>query len=224
MCKSWTKSQGVHLFIQSLVVFKQRLQSFEDLHLAGDSRWRRGLSLHYRHPQTALMTGHQTLQVLQQQLQHTTKENIHLKLRPSDCFYQRDPHLHTLVLFLSAFSSDISSSFSSSCSRHMFSSFVRVANSYTANRRTTPRLIWHHIFLQWALLWVKWGQQIYLVGWGRSTLLAKLSPQWEHGSWQWRILDHHLTFGQAWIVDRPGCSFWSILEWKILLMFYLNLW
>lgn len=133
-------------------MFKQRLQSFEDLHLAGDSRWRRGLSLHYRHPQTALMTGHQTLQVLQQQLQHTTKENIHLKLRPSVCFYQRDPHQHTLVLFLSAFSSDISSSFSSSCSRHMFSSFVRVANSYTANRHTAPRLIWHHIFTMGATL------------------------------------------------------------------------
>lgn len=57
----------------------------------------------------------------------------------TQCFFfirQRDPHVfsHTLVLFLSAFSSDISSSFSSSCSRHMFSSFVRVANSYTTKQ------------------------------------------------------------------------------------------
>lgn len=50
-------------------------------------------------------------------------------------------HTHTLVLFLSAFSSDISSSFSSSCSRHMFSSFVRVANSYTETKTPTHRSI-----------------------------------------------------------------------------------
>lgn len=36
----------------------------------------------------------------------------------------------TLVLFLSAFSSEISSSFSSSCSLHAFNSFVSAANSY----------------------------------------------------------------------------------------------
>lgn len=35
----------------------------------------------------------------------------------------------TLVLFLSAFSSEISSSFSSSCSLHAFNSFVSAANS-----------------------------------------------------------------------------------------------
>lgn len=35
----------------------------------------------------------------------------------------------TLVLFLSALSSEISSSFSSSCSRQAFSSLVRAANS-----------------------------------------------------------------------------------------------
>ena len=63
----------VHLFIQSLVVFKQRLQGFEDLHLAGDSRWWGCLSLHHCHPQTAFVTRHQTLQVLQQQLQRTHK-------------------------------------------------------------------------------------------------------------------------------------------------------
>lgn len=35
----------------------------------------------------------------------------------------------TLVLFLSAFSSEISSSFSSNCSLHAFNSFVSAANS-----------------------------------------------------------------------------------------------
>lgn len=56
-------------------------------------------------------------------------------------------HAHTLVLFLSAFSSDISSSFSSSCSRHMFSSFVRVANSYTTHTKCIT-------FIQRLILWL----------------------------------------------------------------------
>lgn len=161
----WVRtSERVHLFIQSLVVFKERLQSFEDLHLAGDSRWWGCLSFYHCHSQTTFVTRHQTLQVLQQQLQHEhthtnvcmTKENTNS--RNIVCFHQRQTHArpqrhtrthidtHTLVLFLSAFSSDISSSFSSSCSRHMFSSFVRVANSYTTNTHTTPiqRLILYH--------------------------------------------------------------------------------
>lgn len=81
----------------------------------------------------------------------TNKEHTNFKLRDVICFHQHitthictctqsnGAHTHTntrtLVLFLSAFSSDISSSFSSSCSRHMFSSFVRVANSYTKHIR-----------------------------------------------------------------------------------------
>lgn len=72
---------------------------------------------------------------------HTDKVNTNFKIRGNFCICNRLTHYvgakpptdrtkHTLVLFLSAFSSEISSSFSSSCSRHMFSSFVRVANSY----------------------------------------------------------------------------------------------
>lgn len=61
------------LFIQSLVMLEQRLKGLEDLHLTGDPRWRLGLSFHHCHPQTALVAGHQTLQVLQQQLEEREK-------------------------------------------------------------------------------------------------------------------------------------------------------
>lgn len=49
-------------------MLKQRLKGLEDLHLTGDPCWRLGLSFHHRHPQTALVAGHQTLQVFEQQL------------------------------------------------------------------------------------------------------------------------------------------------------------
>ena len=58
-----------HLLVQGLVVLEQRLEGLEDFHLAGDPRRGLGLSFHHRHPQTALVARHQTLQVFQQQLQ-----------------------------------------------------------------------------------------------------------------------------------------------------------
>lgn len=57
-----------YLLIKSFVVFKKWLQGFEDFHFAGDSCGRLCLSLHHRHSQTAFMSRHQALQVLQQQL------------------------------------------------------------------------------------------------------------------------------------------------------------
>lgn len=95
VCVRENVCERVHLFIQSLVVFKERLQSFEDLHLAGDSRWWGCLSFHHCHSQTTFVTRHQTLQVLQQQLQHEqthtnvcmTKENTNS--RNIVCFHQR---------------------------------------------------------------------------------------------------------------------------------------
>lgn len=59
----------MHLLIQGLVVLKQRLEGLEDFHLTGDPCRGLGLSFHHRHPQTALVARHQTLQVFQQQLQ-----------------------------------------------------------------------------------------------------------------------------------------------------------
>ena len=50
-------------------MFKQWFESLQDLHLTGDTGGRRGLPLDDRHPQRSLVTWHQTLQVLQQQLQ-----------------------------------------------------------------------------------------------------------------------------------------------------------
>ena len=61
-------SQLPHLLVQSLVVLKQRLEGLEDLHLAGHPCRRLGLSLHHSHPQTTLVSRHEALQVLQQQL------------------------------------------------------------------------------------------------------------------------------------------------------------
>ncbi|TNN50303.1 hypothetical protein EYF80_039492 [Liparis tanakae] len=70
--------------IISLVVFKQRLQGFEDLNLTGDSRWWGCLSLHHCHPQTAFVTRHQTLQLLV----YTT--NPILMWKNKTCFRKRD--------------------------------------------------------------------------------------------------------------------------------------
>ena len=66
-----------YLLVEGFVVFKEGLEGFEDLHLAGDAGRRLGLSLDHCHPQTALMAGHQALQMLQQQLENTA--GIHLK-------------------------------------------------------------------------------------------------------------------------------------------------
>ena len=65
---------GTHLLVQGLVVLKQGLEGLEDLHLAGDPGGRLGLPLDHRHPQGALVTRHQTLQVLQQQLMGEEEE------------------------------------------------------------------------------------------------------------------------------------------------------
>lgn len=50
------------------MVLEQRLERLEDLDFAGHSRRRLSLPLDHRHPQRALMSGHQALQVLEQQL------------------------------------------------------------------------------------------------------------------------------------------------------------
>jgi len=54
-----------YLLVQGFVVFEEGLEGFEDLHLAGDAGRGLGLSLHHRHPETALVAGHQALQMLQ---------------------------------------------------------------------------------------------------------------------------------------------------------------
>lgn len=69
-CKDPERGAGPYLLIESFVVFKERLQGFEDLHFAGDPCWGLRLSLHHCHSQAAFMSGHQALQVLQQEL-HT---------------------------------------------------------------------------------------------------------------------------------------------------------
>ena len=50
-------------------MLKQGLQGFQDLHLAGHSRGRLGLPLDHGHPQRALVSGDQTLQVLKEELE-----------------------------------------------------------------------------------------------------------------------------------------------------------
>ena len=98
MCKrlcAW-----VHLFIQSLVVFEQWLQSFEDLHFTGDSRRWGCLSLHHCHPQTAFVPRHQTLQVLQQQLQTHTQTQTHT-YRHAQTKRMLISSLETLFVFIS---------------------------------------------------------------------------------------------------------------------------
>lgn len=65
---------GTCLLIQGFVVLKQRLEGLEHFHLAGHSGRGLGLTLHHRHPQRALVTGHQTLQMLQQKLTERERE------------------------------------------------------------------------------------------------------------------------------------------------------
>lgn len=65
---------GTHLLIQGFVVLEQRFEGFEHLHLAGHSGRGLGLPLHHRHPQRALVTGHQALQMLQKKLTEGTRD------------------------------------------------------------------------------------------------------------------------------------------------------
>ena len=57
-----------------------------------------------------------------------------------DLLPSRGSFVLTLVLFLSALSSEISSSFSKSCSLQAFNSFVRAANSWKGNKNN----FWRH--------------------------------------------------------------------------------
>lgn len=57
-----------YLLVQGFVVFKQGLERFEDLDFAGDPRGRLSLALDHGHAERALVSGHQALQVLQQEL------------------------------------------------------------------------------------------------------------------------------------------------------------
>lgn len=57
-----------YLLIQGFVVFKQGLERFEDLDFAGDPRGRLSLALDHGHAERALVSGHQALQMLQQEL------------------------------------------------------------------------------------------------------------------------------------------------------------
>ncbi len=53
------------------MVFEQGLEGLEHLHLTGDTSRRLSLPLHHSHPQRALVTRHQTLQMLKQELDGT---------------------------------------------------------------------------------------------------------------------------------------------------------
>lgn len=55
------------------MVLEQGLERFEDLDLAGDPRGGLSLPLDHGHPQRALVSGHQALQVLQQQLRRNAE-------------------------------------------------------------------------------------------------------------------------------------------------------
>lgn len=58
------------------MVLEQRLERLEDLDLAGHPRRRLSLPLDHRHPQRALVSGHQALQVLEQQLGEDTQSGL----------------------------------------------------------------------------------------------------------------------------------------------------
>lgn len=69
-----------YLLVQGFVVLKERFESFEHFHLTGDAGGRLRLTLHYGHSQGALMTRHQTLQMLQQQLRIRKQDSDQLDL------------------------------------------------------------------------------------------------------------------------------------------------
>lgn len=56
------------------MVFKQGLERFEDLDFAGDPRGRLSLALDHGHTERALVSGHQALQMLQQELRTEREE------------------------------------------------------------------------------------------------------------------------------------------------------
>lgn len=62
------------------MVLEQGLERFEDLDFAGDPRGGLSLPLDHGHPQRALVSGHQALQVLQQQLRRNA-EGVNVTLK-----------------------------------------------------------------------------------------------------------------------------------------------
>lgn len=56
------------------MVFKQGLERFEDLDFAGDPRGRLRLALDHGHAERALVSGHQALQMLEQELRTEREE------------------------------------------------------------------------------------------------------------------------------------------------------
>lgn len=66
------------------MVFKQGLERFEDLDFTGDSRGRLSLPLDHSHTKRPLVSGHQALQMLQEQLKSNTEEGIAKGINPPD--------------------------------------------------------------------------------------------------------------------------------------------
>ncbi len=89
-----------YLLIQGFVMLEERFERLEHLHLTGDAGGRLSLTLDHGHPQRTLVTRHQTLQMLQQQLRPDTTQ-ITLRRDQSKGRSADEPHhqITTMELF-----------------------------------------------------------------------------------------------------------------------------